>query len=52
MEKILLCRIAWMKYYEGRAKIDIPRSGAKYIQKNKTGGEINTFKNRKNKVYA
>ena len=52
MEKIILCRIAWMKYYEGSANIDIPRSGAKYIQKNKTGGEINTFKNRQNKVYA
>lgn len=52
MDKILLCRTAWMKYYEGRANIDIPRSGAKYIQKNKTGGEINNFKKRKNKVYA
>lgn len=53
MEKIILCRTAWMKYYEGRASIDIPRSGAKYIKKHKTGGEIYNFKKRSNnKVYG
>lgn len=52
MRKIILCRTAWMKYYEGHANIDIPRSGAKYIQKNKTGGEIYNFKNRNGKVYG
>ncbi len=52
MEKIILCRTAWMKYYEGRANIDIPRSGAKYILKNKTGGEIYNFKNRNGKCYS
>ncbi|MBL0049668.1 MAG: DUF3883 domain-containing protein [Bacteroidetes bacterium] len=52
MEKIILCRTAWMKYYEGRANIDIPRSGAKYILKNKTGGEIYNFKNRDGKVFG
>ncbi len=53
MEKIILCRTAWMKYYEGMASIDIPRSGAKYIRKHKTGGEIYNFKKRSdNKVYG
>lgn len=52
MKKILLCRIAWMKRYEGRANIDIPRSGAKWIRINKTGEEIYNFKNVGNKVYA
>jgi hypothetical protein len=50
--KILLVRTAWMKYYEGRANIDIPRSGAKYILHNKIGGEINNFKNRNGKFYG
>lgn len=50
--KILLCRIAWMKYYNGRANIDVPVSGAKYILKNKKGGEIHNFKNRNGKVYG
>jgi hypothetical protein len=49
---IILCRIAWMKYYEGRANIDIPISGAKYILRNKKGGEIYNFKNRNGKVYG
>lgn len=48
--KILLVRIAWMKYYEGRAHIDEPRSGAKYILENKTGGEQYNFKNQ-NGIY-
>lgn len=52
MDKIILCRTAWMKYYEGHANIDIPRSGAKYIKKHKTGGEINNFKNRGGNVYC
>lgn len=52
MKKILLCRTAWMKNYNGRANIDIPRSGSKYIQENKTGGEIYNFKNVKGKSYA
>lgn len=51
-ERILLVRTAWMKYYEGRANIDIPRSGAKYILKNKKGGELNNFKNRAGKFYG
>ncbi len=50
--KILLIRTAWMKYYEGRANIDIPRSGAKYILNNKNGGELNNFKNRDGKYYG
>jgi hypothetical protein len=50
--KILLVRTAWMKYYEGRANIDIPRSGAKYILQNKKGGELNNFKNRNGKYYG
>src|SRR3990172_11546 len=50
--RILLVRTAWMKYYEGRAKIDPPMSGAKYIKENKTGGEINNFKNRNGKYYG
>ena len=33
-QRILLVRTAWMKYYEGRAKIDPPMSGAKYIKEN------------------
>ncbi|OFX32381.1 MAG: hypothetical protein A2X08_00700 [Bacteroidetes bacterium GWA2_32_17] len=43
-----------MKYYEGRANIDPPMSGAKYIKenKNKKGGEIYNFKNRKGKYYG
>lgn len=52
MKKILMCRIAWMKYYQGRANIDIPRSGSKYILENKTGGEIYNFKNINGKVFA
>lgn len=52
MEKVILCRTAWMKFYEGRANKDIPRSGAKYIKKNKTGGEIYNFKDVKGKVFA
>jgi len=52
MDKIILCRTAWMKYYEGRANIDIPRSGAIYILTNKTGGEIYNFKNREGKCYG
>lgn len=52
MKKILLCRIAWMKRYEGRANIDIPRSGAKWVKINKTGGEIYNFKNINGKVFA
>jgi hypothetical protein len=52
MEKIILCRTAWMKYYEGRANIDIPRSGAKYIKQYGTGGEIYNFMNRAGKVYG
>ncbi len=51
-QKILMVRIAWMKYYEGRVNIDIPRSGAKYIKTNKNGGELNNFKNYKGKYYA
>lgn len=50
--RILMVRIAWMKYYEGYANIDIPRSGAKYILKHKTGGETNNFKNRNGKYYG
>ncbi len=41
-----------MKYYQGRANIDIPISGAKYIKENKNGGEIYNFKNVDGKVYA
>ncbi len=51
-QNILLVRTAWMKYYEGRANIDIPRSGAKYILENKKGGELNNFKNRDGKVFG
>lgn len=50
MKKIILCRTAWMKYYEGHANIDVPRSGAKWILKNKTGGEIYNFKQVHGKV--
>ncbi len=41
-----------MKYYEGRANIDIPMSGAKYIKENKKGGEIYNFKNFDGNVYG
>ena len=51
-QNIILVRTAWMKYYEGRANIDIPRSGAKYILENKKGGELNNFKNRDGKVFG
>ncbi len=52
MKKIILCRTSWMKYYNGHANIDIPRSGAKWILKHKTGGEIYNFKNQKGKAFA
>lgn len=52
MKKIILVKVAWMKYYEGRANIDIPMSGAKYIKENKKGGEINLFKNFAGKAYG
>lgn len=52
MKKILMCRVAWMKFYNGRANIDIPRSGSKYILEHKTGGEIYNFKNVDGNVYA
>jgi len=52
MKKILMCRIAWMKFYKGRANIDIPRSGSKFVRENKTGEEIYNFKNVGGKVYA
>lgn len=50
--RILLVRTAWMKYYEGTTKTDIPRSGAKYIKENKNGGEIYNFKNRSGKIFG
>lgn len=52
MKKIMLVKIAWMKYYEGRANIDIPMSGAKYIKENKKGGEIYNFKDTGGNVYG
>ena len=52
MEKIILCRTAWMKYYEGRSHIDIPQSGSKYIQEHKTGHEIWNFLNVKGKSFG
>jgi hypothetical protein len=52
MKKILLIRIAWMKYYNGWSKFDFPVSGAKYVKKNKSGAEETNFKNINGKVFG
>ncbi|WP_143319057.1 hypothetical protein [Clostridium sp. HBUAS56010] len=41
--RILLCNIAWMKYYKGVTDQDIPVNGGSYITEHKAGGEVHNF---------
>lgn len=43
MSKYIFLRIAWMKYYRGVTKIDIPRGAGSYVNENNDGGEVYNF---------
>ena len=43
MKRVVFCRVAWMKYYEGVAEDDKPMNGGSYIDENGDGGEVFNF---------
>lgn len=43
MKRVVMCEVAWMKYYAGINEDDKPMGGGAYIKKNGTGGEIWNF---------
>lgn len=40
---LLVCRVAYMKYYDGLTDDDIPINGGKYVSENRDGAEKNNF---------
>lgn len=40
---LLVCRVAYMKYYDGITDEDIPVNGGKYVSENRDGAEKNNF---------
>lgn len=43
MKKVVFCRVAWMKYYNGVAEDDKPMNGGSYVNENGDGGEVFNF---------
>lgn len=42
-DKIVFCRVAWMKYYQGKTDEDTPSSGGSYVKEYQDGHESNNF---------
>jgi hypothetical protein len=51
-EKLLACRIAWMREYRGDVTGDPPSAGGKYIAKKVVGGEVLNFQPHGTRYYG
>lgn len=49
---VLVCRVAWMKYYQGLTEIDPPYGGGEFVDQNGYGHEVFNFASHRGKHYG